>query len=401
MMPARVLLFILDRALWCSDAGYSSLKSPYVARQLKLDPAYGLGRNIALQGQSEGRFFGFQAEYLPGPPQNNVLMSDLRLLETITDSLAANYGIEGSLTRLPGENLNFLVTEASGVKHVLKIVDEHMPPAVVEMEYAVMEHAIAAGFKPHLPRIIENIYGNIETQIKLRTNSSNRLRLLEFIDGIEMSDLTDISNNLLFDLGKTVAEFDVAMKNFEHPAAQRSHRWNLAEAQQHENKILFISDPSKKDLLNWSFALWRRAKGDLTSVPWQFIHGDAHDENILVRGERVSGLIDFGDCCRNPTVCDPAICITYLMMRGDDPLRVAATILEGYQSVRRLSMDELELLYPLVCTRLAVSVCVANKRKTIDPDNPNWFGGEKATWRLLQWLRATGAEAFGSALGLS
>jgi Ser/Thr protein kinase RdoA (MazF antagonist) len=49
-------------------------------------------------------------------------MSDRRLLETITDSLAANYGIEGSLTRLPGENLNFLVTETDGTKHVLKIV---------------------------------------------------------------------------------------------------------------------------------------------------------------------------------------------------------------------------------------------------------------------------------------
>lgn len=328
-------------------------------------------------------------------------MRNRRLLETITDSLAANYGIEGSLTRLPGENLNFLVTETSGEKHVLKIVDEHMPPAVVQMEHAVMEYAIAAGFKPHLPRIIENLNGNIETPIDLRIKSPNRLRLIEFIDGTEMSDLTDISKNLLFDLGKTVAEFNVAMKHFEHPAAQRSHRWNLAEAEQHENKIRFISDPAKKDLLSWSFALWGRARGGLASVPWQFIHGDAHDENILVQGERVSGLIDFGDCCRNPTVCDPAICITYLMMRGDDPLRIAATILEGYEAVRRLSTDELELLYPLVCTRLAVSVCVANKRKTIDPDNPNWFGGEKATWRLLEWLRVTGAETFASGLGFS
>jgi len=325
-------------------------------------------------------------------------MSDRRLLETITDSLAANYGIVGSLTRLPGENLNFLVTETDGTKHVLKIVDSHMPPAVVQMEHAVMEYAVAAGFKPHLPQIIENKFGNIETPIILHRNGSNRLRLIEFIDGIEMSRLSDISFGLLFDLGKTVAEFDVAMENFEHPAAQRSHRWNLAEAEQHTDKIRFISDQAKRDLLNWSFSLWRCARGGLASVPWQFIHGDAHDENILVQGERVSGLIDFGDCCRNPTVCEPAICITYLMMRGDDPLRVAATILEGYQAVRPLSMDELELLYPLVCTRLAVSVSVANKRKTIDPHNPNWFGGEGATWRLLGWLRSLGSEAFGSGL---
>jgi Ser/Thr protein kinase RdoA (MazF antagonist) len=325
-------------------------------------------------------------------------MSDRRLLETITDSLAANYGIEGRLTRLPGENLNFLVTETDGTKHVLKIVDEHMPPAVVQMEHAVMEYAVAAGFKPHLPQIIENQYGNLNTPIILRKNGSNRILLIEFIDGTEMSELSNISVRLLLDLGKTVAEFDVAMEDFEHPAAQRSHRWNLAEAEQHEDKIEFISDPAKRDLLNWSFALWRRARGRLASVPWQFIHGDAHDENILVRGERVSGLIDFGDCCRNPTVCEPAICITYLMMRSDDPLRVAAIILEAYEAVRPLAADEWELLYPLVCVRLAVSVCVANKRKTIDPHNPNWFGGEGATWRLLDWLRTLGPEAFASAL---
>jgi Ser/Thr protein kinase RdoA (MazF antagonist) len=95
-------------------------------------------------------------------------------------------------------------------------------------------------------------------------------------------------------------------------------------------------------------------------------------------------------------VCDLAISLAYLMMRGDDPLPIAWTILQGYQGVRPLTETELTLLYPLVCTRLAVSVCVANKRKTIDPDNPNWFGGEEAAWRLLGGLRVIGAEAFGA-----
>ena len=97
-------------------------------------------------------------------------------------------------------------------------------------------------------------------------------------------------------------------------------------------------------------------------------------------------------------MCDLAISLPYLMMRGDDPLQIAGTILEGYQGVRPLSETELDLLYPLVCARLAVSVCVANKRKTIDPDNPNWFGGEGAAWRLLGRLQAMGAEAFRSGL---
>lgn len=322
------------------------------------------------------------------------LMSDSKLPQCVAECLATHYGIEGRLERLPGENLNFLVTTASGQKFVSKIVDEHMSPAVVEMEFAAIEYAVNAGFQLHLPRIIENKYGNIETGIKIRINGNNRLRLISFIEGIEMSSIPDISERLLSELGKTLATFNVTMQDFNHPSAHRNHRWNLAEAGQHEDKIHLISDPAKRELLDGSFASWREARETLADVPWQFIHGDGHDENILVEGERVSGLIDFGDCCHNPTICELAICLTYLMMRGDEPLRIAAIITAGYQCVRPLAAKELALLYPLVCGRLAVSLCVANKRKTIDPGNPNWFGGEQACWRLLARLRAMGSASF-------
>jgi hypothetical protein len=64
-MPARVLLFILDRALSCSDAEYSSLKSPYIAVQPKVDLGHGPDRNIALQRQSEGRFLDTSLNFYP------------------------------------------------------------------------------------------------------------------------------------------------------------------------------------------------------------------------------------------------------------------------------------------------------------------------------------------------
>jgi len=325
-------------------------------------------------------------------------MSEHDRYTRVRDCLAEHYGIEGRLERLPGENLNFLVTDKRSRKYVLKIVDEHMPPDVVAMEHAAIEHAMRAGFTPRLPRIIETNSGDIETGIELHKNSLYRSRLIEFLSGTGMSDLVDISENLLLNLGKTLAEFDRAMRGFDHPAAHRNHRWNLARAEQHESKMALIDDSSKRQLLQWAFGLWRESRSRLAGLPWQFIHGDAHDENVLVEAGRVSGLIDFGDCGFNPTVCELAICLTYLMMRGDEPLRVAQIITSGYQGLQPLSAAELEMVYPLVCARLAVSVCIANKRKTIDPDNPNWFGGEGATWRMLRTLRVIGAKPFRSAL---
>ena len=81
------------------------------------------------------------------------------------------------------------------------------------------------------------------------------------------------------------------------------------------------------------------------------------------------------------------------MMRGD-PLRIAQVIVEAYREVRSLSTAETQCLYPLICGRLAVSLCIANERKAIDPHNPNWFGGEGRTWLLLDRFRALGQPAF-------
>lgn len=323
----------------------------------------------------------------PGAPAQPELEGAVR------ECLAGSYGLIGKLDRLPGENLNFLVQVHGNKKYVLKIVDEDLPPNVVAMEFAAIEHAVRAGFRPRLPRIIENNNGDIETGIELPANGLYRARIIEYIAGVDLSIIPDISFGILRNVGKTVAAFNRVMQDFEHPAARRNHRWNLAEADQHEDKIALIQDAAKRELLAWGFSTWSALRERLSGLPWQFIHGDAHDENILVQGERVTGLIDFGDCCHNPTVCDLATCLTYLMMRGD-PLSVAQHIVEGYRTLRPLSAAEADALYPLVCGRLAVSLCIANERKSIDPHNPNWFGGEGRTWQFLDSLRKLGRSPF-------
>ena len=74
-------------------------------------------------------------------------MIDSKLRRIVQDCLEANYGLQGDLLRLPGENINFLLTAVDGRKHVAKVVDEHMPPPVIEMEFAAMEYAANAGFR--------------------------------------------------------------------------------------------------------------------------------------------------------------------------------------------------------------------------------------------------------------
>ena len=160
---------------------------------------------------------------------------------TVLKCLSDNYGISGSLERLSGENLNYLLSTLEGERFVVKIVDDDMPPEVSEMEFEASEYARSAGFTLKLPRIVQNINTNIETGIKIHINSQNRLRLLTYLDDISLDSLSDISDILLKNVGISLARYNLAMRGFDHPAARRSHRWNLTEAGRHRDKILMVN----------------------------------------------------------------------------------------------------------------------------------------------------------------
>jgi Ser/Thr protein kinase RdoA (MazF antagonist) len=315
--------------------------------------------------------------------------------EIVLQAMREHYAIEGSLSRLPGENLNYLVQTKTGEKYIAKIAGEEMPAELVDMEQAALQHAVRARLQLLLPQIIVNKFGNYETGINILNKSINRLRLLHYIDGTNLSEIADISTLLRFNLGKTLACFDQAMAGFDHPAAHRRHRWDLAAAGQHRAKTAWLADPEKRTLLSWAFAQIANCISPvLASLPWQFIHGDANPENIRVTGDRVVGLLDFGDSCYNPAVCDLAICLAYQMMDQADPRAAAAPVIAGYESVRPLTGSERRVLLPLVCGRLAVTISVAIERRRIDADNANWFVSENPAWRLLLYLKSSGQELF-------
>jgi len=115
---------------------------------------------------------------------------------TVLKCLEDNYALHGSLERLAGENLNYLLTSEDGVRYVVKIVDDDMPAEVVEMEFAAIEHAVSAGFPINLPKIIQNKYGNIETGIYIHIKDVYRLRLISFIQGNVLEYIREMFLNI-------------------------------------------------------------------------------------------------------------------------------------------------------------------------------------------------------------
>jgi Ser/Thr protein kinase RdoA (MazF antagonist) len=310
--------------------------------------------------------------------------------------VARNFGLEGRLERLAGENLNYLLTAPGGEKYVFKAVDKQSSGESATLEHALLKYVRNAGLPLAFPFIIKNYDERIETGIEIPSIGPCSARLISFVDGEVLEKYRDISHELLFDVGKSLALFDRAIEDFDHPAAHQGHAWELARAGQHRDKLQYIEDPDQKALVAWAFDLWEAVQGALADLPHQVIHGDANKENILVRGDRVAGLVDFGDCCYNPRICELAVCLSYLMTGREDPMEAAATVIAGYASEVELYEEELAVLFPLVCGRLAVTVCMASSRKSLAADNPNWFVSLAPALDLLARLWAIGLDRIDS-----
>jgi len=93
-------------------------------------------------------------------------------------------------------------------------------------------------------------------------------------------------------VGISLARYHLAMQGFDHPAADRKHRWNLVETAQHKDITDRVDDSEKQALLAWGFDAWCRVENTLKPLPRQFIHGDVNPENILVDGDQMTGLAE-------------------------------------------------------------------------------------------------------------
>ena len=63
--------------------------------------------------------------------------------------LSEHYGIEGSIFRLAGEDMNYLVRSRDSQRFVLKNGDDYMPAQIVQMEDDAIEYSISHGISCH------------------------------------------------------------------------------------------------------------------------------------------------------------------------------------------------------------------------------------------------------------
>ncbi len=305
-------------------------------------------------------------------------------LDEIRNFLARHYGLAGDLERLAGEHINYRLTTPDGHTFVVKLFDAYDADRV-DLEFQLVERAHAAGLGIALPRVFTTITGHATATVGAGAGAE-RARVLEFVHGVTWGDATRRSHALFRDLGRTLGSLDRALVPIPLMGEARSHGWDLTRTGQQRRHVTLVPERDRRRLLEWCFLQHSAALPRLSALPHSYIHGDANDENVLVDGDRVAGLIDFGDSLWNPTVCELAVALTYAMLDEPDPLASGAEVVVAYHAERPLQVDELRVLVPLIFGRLSMSLATAAYRRTIDPDRTAWFVTEDRAWRLLETL---------------
>ncbi|HLW75832.1 MAG TPA: aminotransferase class III-fold pyridoxal phosphate-dependent enzyme, partial [Bryobacteraceae bacterium] len=280
------------------------------------------------------------------------------------------YSLDATATRLNGEyDLNFHLKTSDGREFALKIMRPDCERAFVEMQIAALQHL------RDLP--VPRVAGEI------RQTPDGRLAwLLDWIPGKLWADSGTPPGKTLEALGGLIGRLDAALAGFDHPAAHRELKWDLSRAAWIRDHTHHIADPNRRTLVERVIA----SMPDVHSVPWTVIHGDINDHNIVVSHGEISGFIDFGDLHYGPRVADLAVACTYACFGHDDPLAAIQHVIRGFEQTCPLTHEELSLVFPLILTRLAVSVTNSAHLKSQDPDNRYASVSETHAWAALEKL---------------
>jgi 4-aminobutyrate aminotransferase-like enzyme/Ser/Thr protein kinase RdoA (MazF antagonist) len=271
------------------------------------------------------------------------------------------------------QDANFLLEPVGGGDPVgvLKISNGAFGPAEIEAQEAAAAHL--ARRAPGL-RVATASPDGLRTLV-LPSGEQVVARVLGHLPGGTLSGSGHLPPATVAALGNLAGRVSTALADFSSPQLRRVLQWDL----QHADRVVgalapCIADPALREQVEGAA---RTAWADLQRVagrlPHQAVHGDLTDDNVVCTradGVRVpDGLIDLGDLTESWAVAELAVLLSSLLHHdGVDPVAVLPAV-AAFDSVRPLSDEEIEALWPLVVLRGAVLVVSGHQQVALDGAN--------------------------------
>lgn len=233
------------------------------------------------------------------------------------------------------ENSNYLLdtsgADGRGARYILTLYEKRVDVADLPFFIAMLDH-LAAGDCP-VPRMIRG-----RDAVQLRTVCGRPACLIEFIPGVSVSHPTPAQAHAT---GAAMGQMHAALADFS------GHRQNALGL----DGWLALAEKCGDDLDQIMPGLKARVAEECAyqrahwphDLPRAAIHADLFPDNVLLRGDKVSGLIDFYFACVDVRAWDVAVMHSAWCFDNEGrnyDAAVGTALLEGYHATFGLSGAE-------------------------------------------------------------
>lgn len=286
-------------------------------------------------------------------------------------AIRADWEIEGEVQPIPStQDQNFRVRGENGGGAIFKVANRCWSRQELELQNAAMRHLEAkrTGLLVQVPIASRGGADVVECRGHL-------VRLLSWVPGAPLSARPDPGRPVWETLGEVAARTATALADLAAPALGRALQWDPRQAPALVALLGERVGAERGPLVDGAIEPVARLLRDGAELPMQPIHLDVTDVNVVTGigtgdGDRISGLLDFGDVVRTWRVAEPAHAAhSAICSEPDDALGVALAALVGFHGELPLAEAECEAFWPIVQARAAVCALLSDS---------------EADWRALE-----------------
>ena len=296
------------------------------------------------------------------------------------------YGLKTQATSLDSErDQNFLCTTPDNKQMVLKISNPAENKTILEMQHECMKYIRANNAALQVPWMLVDDGENAIMEYDLQS-TTYLVRLAHYLPGLLLTDVSQCGS-MLHKLGAFLGHSSLAMRGFNHSAAHRDFPWDIAQTDFIETHKQYVNQ--HVETIDHFVELYKKiVLPNNTNLRKSVIHNDGNDHNVLANNDgEIVGIIDFGDMVYSFVACEPAVCMAYVALEKNDPLKSIAQVLKGFHEIFPLVDDELRSIIYLICIRCCITVTMASYRKLLFPDNEYISVTENQAWDFLKTMQ--------------
>jgi len=312
--------------------------------------------------------------------------------EKIRQIVSKHYGFDCTVMSLDGDvDYNYKVQSEEGHIYILKICKPDVGQLQIEFQVALLQHLVENQLDLDIPKVITTKKGESFFSVS-EDGQKHWVRMYSWVEGRLLAEIKPRTPALFRHWGMICGKLSQVLKTFDHPGAHRFDKWNPTEALHSKTYAKYFHDTEEQQLADYFWNLFEsQALPKVKDLRHSVNYSDAHEHNLLVNEDhqnpRITGIIDFGDAIYGATICELAIACAYAGMYVPDPITAMVEVVSGYHSTFALMEEEVEVLFPLICGRLVVTVANAAYHIHERPADTYQQISAAPAWKLLRYLR--------------